>query len=214
MNLFSNMRAKVLLVLSLFLFTAVYAKTDTFVLENDNLIDPRAIEKINAMGDEFTTKTGIGVFVIVKEQYPTIKSDDMKEKLASIKLYENTVIKTLKKPYVLLSMSFEDTHINLQASPDIASMVDKDDILDTYIIPVLASRDKNDMLSKVSAAVLNGYGQICDSIAEQKGITLETSIGSGGTTFSAIWKVFMYSLVFIGILLYTFVILREKRRGF
>jgi len=214
MKLFNNTIAKVLYVLSLFLFINVNLQATNFVLENDDLIDPRAVEKINAMGNELQQKTNINVYVIAKQQYPTIKSNDMKEKIASIKLYEKTVVDTLKPPYVLLTTSFTDTHINLLKSNDIKDIVDKDDILDTYVIPLLASQDKNDMRAKVSAALLNGYGQICDEIAQKKGIKLETSMGSGGTTFSAIWKVFMYTLVVFGILAYTYIIMREKKRGY
>ncbi len=214
MKLFNYTIAKVQFVLSLFLFITVNAQAVNFVLENDDLIDPRAVEKINAMGSELQQKTNINVYVIAKQQYPTIKSNDMKEKIASIKLYEKSVVDTLKAPYVLLSTSFTDTHINLIKSKDIKDMVNKDNILDRYVIPLLASQDKNDMRAKVSAALLNGYGQICDVIAEKNNIKLETSMGSGGTTFSAIWKVFMYTLVLFGILAYTYIVMREKKRGY
>jgi hypothetical protein len=214
MKLFNNTIAKVQFVLSLFLFIGINLQAASFVLENDNLIDPRAVEKIDAMGNELQQKTGINVYVIAKQQYPTIKSDDMKKKIESIKLYEKSVIKRLNAPYILLTTSFADTHINLIKSDDIKNIVDKDDILDTYVIPLLASQDKNDMRAKVSAALLNGYGEICDEIAEQQNIKLETSMGSGGTTFSAIWKVFMYTLVVFGILAYTYIIMREKKKGY
>lgn len=206
-------KAKVFITLSLFLFNIASASANNFVLEHDGLLDPRAIGKINELGTELKSKTGINAYVTLKGTYPTIQSEDMKEKLESIKLYEKNVIQTLQKPYALLSMSFEDSHINLQASADVEALYDKDDILDIYIIPLLASKDKNGELEKISAAMLNGYGELCDEIAESKGVTLESSMGSGGTTFSAIWKVFMYTLVLVGILLYTYIVMKEKKKG-
>lgn len=206
-------KAKVFFALSLFLFNIASASANNFVLEHDGLLDPRAIGKINEMGSELKSKTGINAYVTLKGTYPTIKSDDMKQKLESIKLYEKNVMGTLQKPYVLLSMSFDDSHLNLQAmNTEIEKLYDKDNILDVYIIPLLASKDKNGELAKVSAAILNGYGELCDEIAESKGITLESSMGSGGTTFSAIWKVFMYTLVLVGILLYTYIVMKEKKK--
>ncbi len=206
-------KAKVFIALSLFLFNIASASANNFVLEHDGLLDPRAIGKINEMGMELKSKTGINAYVNLKGTYPTIQSDNMKEKLESIKLYEKNVIQTLQKPYVLLSMSFDDSHINLQSTSELESAYDKNEILDVYVIPLLASKDKNGELAKVSAAILNGYGELCDEIAESKGITLESSMGSGGTTFSAIWKVFMYTLVLVGILLYTYIVMKEKKKG-
>ena len=67
------------------------------------------------------------------------------------------------------------------------------------------------MNSKVSAAALNGYAEISEEIALSKGVTLTSSIGSEGKTASTIWKVFMYTMVLSGIILYFLVILREKK---
>jgi len=96
-------------------------------------------------------------------------------------------------------------------SDDLASVVDKDSVLDEYVIPLLAAKDKNLLSSKVSAASLNGYAQIADVIAEHKQISLLSSIGSEGKTASTIWKVFMYTLVVAGIILYFIIIMREKK---
>lgn len=213
MKSLSTFKAKVFIALSLFLLNTISALASNFVLEHDGLLDPRAIGKINEMGTELKSKTGINAYVILKGTYPTIQSEAMKDKLVSIKSYENSIVQTLDKPYVLLSMSFDDSHLNLQSTQGIEALYDKDDILDVYIIPLLASKDKNGELAKVSAAMLNGYGELCDQIAESKGLTLDSSMGSGGTTFSAIWKVFMYTLVLVGILLYTYIVLKEKKKG-
>ena len=75
----------------------------------------------------------------------------------------------------------------------------------------LAAKDKNILKSKVSAAALNGYAQIADLLADNQNIKLTSSIGSGGETASTIWKMLMYSLVLIGIIVYLIVIMRERK---
>ena len=85
------------------------------------------------------------------------------------------------------------------------------DILEGYIVPLLASQDKNTLFAKVSAATLNGYAAIADTLAEAKQIKLETSIGNAGKVSSTIWRVLMYTLVVLGLLAYTYAILRKRK---
>lgn len=183
-----------------------------FILEGKKNIDPRAIEKIDTMGRELFVKTGISVYIYAVERYANKLHDNTKSKMAFIKSFENNITKDLKDPYVLLTVSVEDTHINIKSSEALVLSYDRDNILDNNIIPVLASKDKNSIYAKMSAALLNGYAAITDSIAESKGLELESSIGSGGTTFSAIWRVFMYFVVVTGLLAYTYAVLKSRKR--
>ena len=111
-----------------------------------------------------------------------------------------------------MTMSIDEQHVNLVVSKSLEKIIDKNDILDGYVVPLLASKDKNTLYAKVSAASLNGYAAMADIIAQEQNIELESSIGSQGKIASTIWRVMMYTLVVIGLLVYTFVILREKRR--
>lgn len=183
-----------------------------FILEGKNNLDPRSIEKIDAMGSELFVKTGISVYIYATEHYRNIKFDDTRSKMAFIKSFENNITKNLKDPFVLLSVSVEDTHINLIYSESLNTVLDKNDILDHYIIPVLASKDKNSVYAKMSAGLLNGYAAIVDVIAENKKIELQSSIGSGGTTFSAIWRVIMYFIIVSGLLAYTYAVLKARKK--
>jgi hypothetical protein len=67
------------------------------------------------------------------------------------------------------------------------------------------------MYAKVSAALFNGYAAITDKIAENRGIELKSSIGSVGTLTSTIWRVLMYTIIVIGLILYTIAILKSKK---
>ena len=210
MKSFKNIKIGVILSLLFFLSQNILASG--FVLSDDGLIDPRAQEKINVMGLESKEKLGVNIYVYVRNTYGLGDKIKGKEKIIYLKDHESQILPTLDNPYVLFTMSVVEQHVNLLMSEDLKKIVDKDDILDGYVVPLLASKDKNTLYSKVSAATLNGYAAVADTIADSKNIELESSIGSQGKIAGTIWRVFMYTLVVIGILAYTFIVLREKRK--
>jgi len=197
------------LVLLLFLSTNLYASK--FVLSDDGLIDQRAIGKIDEIGNETLSKLGVNIYVYAKSTLGLDANISTKDKIKYIKDYESDVIKTLNEPYVLLTMAVEDTHVNLIVSSSLKQIVDKNEILNGYVVPLLASKDKNSTFAKASAAILNGYAAIADTIAQSKNIQLESSIGSSGKVAGTVWKVFMYTLIVVGLLLYAYAVLRRKK---
>jgi hypothetical protein len=203
---------KIGVIFSLLFFLSQNILASGFILSDDGLIDPRAQAKINVMGLESKTKLGVNIYVYVKNTYGLGDKTKGKEKIIYLKNHESQILPVLEKPYVLMTMSIIEQHVNLLISKNLKKIIDKDDILDGYVVPLLASKDKNTLYAKVSAATLNGYAAIADTIADSKDIELESSIGSQGKIASTIWRVLMYTLVVIGLLTYTFVILREKRR--
>lgn len=206
----NNFKVGVIFSLLLFLSQSIFAQT--FILNDDGLIDDRAKEKIEQIGAEVNSKLGINIYVYVKSTLglnPDIKT---KEKIEFIKTYENSITQKINSPYVLLTIFVEDTHVNILASEDTKSIVDKDDILNGYVVPLLASKDKNTLFSKVSASALNGYSAIADSLSKAKNITLENNIGNDGKISSTLWRVMMYMIVIIGLVAYTFVVLKSKKR--
>jgi len=206
--------AKFIQVLFLgFIFGTSSLFASDFTLNSDALIDKRTVSKINEIGNELKSKTQISVYVHVKNNFGMKKSITTKEKITFIKEYETALVQKLQKPYVVLTFSLDQTHVNLLSSSDLVEALDKDDILDSYVIPLLASKDKNSTLAKVSAAVLNGYDEIAAQIVKSKGLEkLDSALGDSGRTFSTIWRVLMYSLVLFGIIAYTFIVLRSKKK--
>lgn len=204
------MKTKLLVMLSLFV-TSLYANSaNPYILFHDGLIDKRAQDKILEIGNEAYKKLGVKIFVDIKENNGINMEKSIEERRALMKKYEQSLTKDLKQPYVVLTIVIDQLYTNILVSKSVQG-VDRDDVLDNYVIPLLASKDKNSLFAKTSAAVLNGYAQIADSIAATKNIKLESSIGSEGKTASTIWRVFMYSLVLGGILLYALIILRERK---
>ena len=209
MKKFNFLKVGVILSLLLFLYSNLSAAQ--FILNDDKLIDDRAKEKINQIGDEVKSKLGVNIYIYAKSNLGLEENIKTKDKIDFIRNNESQIISTLEKPYVLLSIAVEETHVNLLFSDDFKSVLDKDDILDGYVVPLLASKDKNTLFAKVSAATLNGYAAIADIIAESKQIKLESSIGNAGKISSTIWRVVMYTLVVLGLLAYTYAVLKRRK---
>ncbi len=198
-------------VFSLLLFLFTNLNASSFVLNDDGLIDKRAIQKIEQIGNEAYTKLGVNIYVHAKQNLGLAHDVTIKDKIKYIKEYENQIIESLNKPYVVLTMAVEDTHVNLIVSSKLKEIVNKNEILNDYVVPLLASKDKNSTFAKASASILNGYAAIADTIAESRDIKLESSIGNSGKVAGTVWKVFMYSLIVVGLLLYTFAVLKRKK---
>lgn len=202
---------KVGVIFSLLLFLCSNLSAQQYILNDDQLIDVRAKEKINQIGDEVKSKLGVNIYIYAKSNLGLDENIKTKDKIDFIRNNENQIISTLEKPYVLLSIAVEETHVNLLFSDELKSVLDKDDILDGYVVPLLASKDKNTLFAKVSAATLNGYAAIGDIIAESKQVKLESSIGNAGKVSSTIWRVVMYTLVVLGLLAYTYAVLKRRK---
>ncbi|RXJ77744.1 hypothetical protein CRU86_05325 [Aliarcobacter skirrowii] len=208
MKRLDSLKVGVILSLLLFLYTNGFAQN--FLLNGD-LIDVRAKEKILQMGNEVKSKLGINIYLDSKVDLNIDPKLPTKDRLNLIEKYEDNILKNLEQPYVLLTIAMEQMHVNLYFSDSLKNIIDKDDILNGYVVPLLASKDKNTLASKVSAATLNGYAAIADTLAESQKIKLESSIGSEGKVSSTIWRVFIYFLVISGLLAYTYAVLRKRK---
>jgi hypothetical protein len=200
------------------LFTvSLYGTTENFILNTSGLLDQRASEKINTIGDEVKAKMGVNIYLDIKGDNGINVELEREERISMMKQKEADLIAGVQKDlnnthsFVILTLALDQQYANILYSDDLKNVIDKDAILDGYVIPLLAAQDKNTLNAKVSAAALNGYAEIADSLAERKGIQLLSSIGSEGKVASSIWKVFMYTLVVIGIVLYFIIILKEKK---
>ncbi|MDX4061202.1 hypothetical protein Q6A90_02365 [Aliarcobacter skirrowii] len=208
MKRLDSLKVGVILSLLLFLYTNGFAQN--FLLNGD-LVDIRAKEKILQMGNEVKSKLGVNIYLDSKVDLNIDPKLPTKDRLNLIKKYEDNILKNLEQPYVLLTIAMEQMHVNLYFSDSLKNTIDKDDILNGYVVPLLASKDKNTLASKVSAATLNGYAAIADTLAESQKIKLESSIGSEGKVSSTIWRVFIYFLVISGLLAYTYAVLRKRK---
>jgi len=192
------------------LVLALFANQN-FILSDSGLIDPRAKEKIDQIGQEVKNKLNINIYVDLKGDNGIDMDLPRDQRIKLTRLKDKEILKKVKPNYIVLVLSIKQMYANILLPKEYKNLIDKDDILNGYIIPLLASFDKNTLAAKSSAAVLNGYAQIADSLADKKGIKLKSSIGSQGKIASTIWKVFMYSVVVFGIVVYIIIILRERK---
>ena len=204
------MKNKVLLLLIL-CGTTLVANNNPYILTHDGLIDKRAQDKIFKIGNEVKEKLNINLYIDIKENNGLNVKLPRPERIKQMKYIEKNMVKKLNPPYAVLTISVDQMYANIIMSNDLKEIIDKDDILDGYVIPLLASKDKNTLFAKTSAAVLNGYAEMGDSVARSKNIKLESSIGNEGKIASTVWRVLMYTLVIIGILSYIVIIMREKK---
>ena len=205
------------LLLSLILFVNfIFASEQTFILNHAGLIDNRAYDKINEIGLEVKNKLNVNIFLDVKGNNGIDLNLPMAEKIKLMKEKNKQLIANTKKisskDFIILAISLDQEYAGiLYSNKKLKEIVNRNDVLDGYVTPLLASFDKNILKSKVSAASLNGYAQIADLLADNKNIKLKSSIGSQGKTTSTIWRVFIYTIVVFGIIAYTIIILRERK---
>jgi len=205
------------LTIILIFSTFLYAEAGNYILNTSGLLDQRASEKINIIGSEVKSKINVQIYLDIKGDNGINPELPREQRISMMKQKEAELVSSIQqdlngtKSYVILTIALDQKYANILYSDDLKNIIDKDSILDGYVIPLLAAFDKNTLNSKLSAASLNGYAQIADLLAQNKGIKLDSSIGSEGKTASSIWKVFMYTLVVLGIVLYFIIILREKK---
>lgn len=167
---------------------------------NQNIIKKDTADKIAQLSQELYSKTGISIVTHLVEQTN-----------GGILEYEKNISSSLKTPYVLVVLSAKEQKVDMVVSDDLKSIVDKNDILNTYMIPLLAALDKNSPEAKYSAAVLNGVAEIADEAAKSKNIELESSIGSGSRDFMQGLRVFFYGTIIFAVGFYIYGAFKRRR---
>lgn len=188
MNKFLHVKARGFILFCLFFVVPLCLTAKEFVI-NEEVIEERAAQKIEEMGQELFQKSGIKVYLIAK------KSGNGENIIA----YEQNFVKDLTPPYALLTLFLEDQKVDIYNSPDLNKAFDKESMLSPLpwtgtILPLLTGKKKD---VSVSAALLNGYGDIVDQISDSKKITLESSIGSSNKNTLGIFRFFIYGFLLI-----------------
>jgi hypothetical protein len=205
------LKKKSFILIAFFILHTFAFANNPYILKHDGLIDQRAQDKIFQIGQEVKSKLNVNLYAYITENNGIDITLPREERIVLMKQFEKDMVKDLPKPYAIVAISTDQLYTNILMSEDLKDILDKDDLLDGYVIPLLASKDKNTLFAKTSAAVLNGYAQMADSIAASQNIELLSSIGSGGKVASTIWKMVMYTLVLGGIILYAIIIMRERK---
>ena len=184
--------------MSVVFFTTLTISTlNAKILINKKIINDRASIKIDEIGEEVYQKTKINIYLIA------VKNLGGK----SIREYANEKVKSLKKPFVLLILAKEDKQVEIVSSPEAKDKFDKEEVLDPMsgtIIPILVTKVKKEIKidDKYSAAMLNGYSDIAEQIADSYNIKLVSGIGSTNRNIINAIRLFVYGSVLLVILMF------------
>lgn len=213
-----------LAALTFIVFSALSLNAE-YLYKDDVVKNPHFAEQINAIGAELKAKTGVSLYlVMVRDLEENQSIADFEKQLAS-ELDEPAVIMTfieLKQKVDILARPVSlYEHFNKQQvlSPNatfIGSVVSAVMFARSYdeakelianrggtILPILAERAKgDDIVSKYSVAMFNGYADVAEQIAAHKGATLSSSAGSGSKNFINILRVIFYGIILYAIILY------------
>jgi len=202
MKTFLHVKAKKLWLLCFIAFFPVLIFAKDFVVYDD-ILEERTAQKIEEMGSELFAKSGVKVILIAK------KSGEGENILA----YEQNFVKNLTTPYVLLTLFQAEKKVDIYASEGLEKEFDREALLSPFpwsgtIIPLLTSK-KNDV--SVGPALLNGYAELVEEIAQYRKIELESAIGNANKTTINLVRLLIYG--FMAIVVILIIYKRIKSRG-
>lgn len=197
-----HVKVQGIFLLYLFLSLSSHAYTSSYVYHED-IMDARAVGKIEEMGEELYKKSGVKVFLTAKK---SANGED-------IVAYAKELCASWSAPYVLLTLFLEEKKVDIYASEGLEKEFDKEAILSPFpwrgtIIPLLTEKKK---VPDVTPALLNGYADIVDQIASYRAIELKSSIGSANKNTLNVVKFLIYG--FVVVLVIFMLIRRIKERA-
>ena len=176
-------------LLCAFLISITVVANATYIIHNDDIISQKVSTKVESLGAELFKKTGVRVYISLPAS--------LEKK--TIMLYEKELATTLKKPYVLLTLAKNEEQVDIVYSKGLEDKFDKDGVLSPYpwsgtILPILTVKKEND---KYNAAVLNGYADIVEQIANSYNIQLEGALGDTNRNIYHYLKIGIYGFLLI-----------------
>jgi len=177
----------------LFFLVNAYSKSDLIVCDDNHIVNSRAIGEIVKIGTEVKQKTGISIYLCVKDSINNQK----------IKLFEQKLSSKLNKPFILLTLAKKEQKVDIMTSPQTKKLLDVNEVLSPFggtIIPILTSRKGKD---KYSAAMLNGYADIADKVSQKLGIKLKSSVGNTNRILVNILRVIIYGSFLYFVIMFT-----------
>jgi uncharacterized membrane protein YgcG len=193
---FNNIGRKVGLLCAFFMLILVQSGNASYLLVNDNIVNAKVSKKIESMGTELFEKTSVNVYAVALE---TLNKQ-------TIIAYEQIISKELKSPYVLLTLAKDEEQVDIVYSKDLEDKIDKEAILSPFpwsgtIVPLLAVKKDHD---KYNAAMLNGYADIVERIADSYHVKLESAIGSTNKNIIFYFKMALYAFLLSVLIRYIF----------
>ncbi len=169
----------------------------THILKDD-ILKIEASQRINQIGDELLSKTGINGYVIATNEHFPVGFNLVE--------YSKKYEAQMSKPYVLFIFApqariIEDTDIKgrvglIPSSDKVRSLYDYNSVRDAAV-DVVSSKDSNSDEDKHNIGVIQAFSELAEGIAESKGIELTKTIPN--ETRHMVWV--LKIIVYIGSLL-------------
>ncbi|WP_309500066.1 hypothetical protein [Sulfurovum sp.] len=164
-----------------------------YILRND-LLKIEAEQRINEMGEELQSKTGVTAYLIATNEHFVERYN----LLEYTKQYEAN----MSKPYVLFifapyaaitTKSEARGRVGIIPSSDsVKSLYNYDDVRDAGI-DIVAIKDSNTEEDKFNIGILQAYSELADGIASSKGLKLEKTIPDEMGVMVTILRVLVYT---------------------
>lgn len=162
-----------------------------FIALNELVEDKQFDNEINKIGSEILKKTGLEIIVVLAKELPNLKAAQSFCKLQLSNRICLVLIENIKKVDI-----FQSTNIK-------PSCYKKETILSPMpggvIVPLLAARNKKSKSNQYALAVLNGYIQIAENIAQAKGIMLENAIGNVNKNIFGFLRFIFYGVILLAL---------------
>jgi len=169
----------------------------THILKDD-ILKIEAAQRINEMGDELFSKTGINGYVIATNEHFPVGFNLVE--------YSKKYEAQMSKPYVLFIFAPQARITDqietkgrvglIPSSDSIRSLYDYDDVRDAAV-NIVSSKDSNSDEDKHNIGVLQAFSELAEGIARSKGVELTKTIPN--ETRYMVWGLSV--LIYIGSLL-------------
>ena len=179
---FCRLGVRKFILIFIFLLSQSLALGANFVINNDEILRQKVSLKLNEIGSELYTKSGINLVVGV------YKNGELEA------LFKE---QNLSSPYAFLLLIKDKKKVEIFADSNTSKLFNKEQILSVNpesgtIIPILVSKNGKDVYN---AAILNGYADIAEQIASSLNLQLESSVGNSNKTTLNFLRFFIYGLV-------------------
>lgn len=144
--------------------------SQSYVLQNQgDILSSKSIGFIDQLSKELFDKTGVALYVAVVDTL-----EGSKEPKEMRKEWKQSLLQSLSAPYAVIFLVKSHKKIDILLQPQIEG-IDGDEIITEYMVPILM-QEKGLPNPKVSAAILNGYAQLADEIAEHYHQSLQNNL--------------------------------------
>ena len=215
-------RGLLALILTLFLHSSLFAN---YLYKDELIFNPAFSAEVEKLGSELYQKTGISLRLLMLKELPHGKNMVAYEQEILNEFGQPTVLLTFSQKDTKVDILANEPSLyslfdKKQILSPVASPVQSfvialfySDSFDSFkelassyggtIIPLLAQKAKDsELLGKYSGSMFNGYADIAEQIAANKGIVLENAVGNTNKDSIFVVKVLFYGFILYAIFLY------------